>query len=313
MANNNTLYILERMPVRYAGNHYHTGATFIESAGKSYILQNIIDACQHVMLATRTYQAMRAINFLRALLHMLWMTLTVIPVSLALVALRPFVRHSPAAWHGWFYRLAAFWLWLAVWGARVLCGVRWRITGLEHIPREGAAVLLAKHQSAWETLALPALLPRPLAYVFKRELLRIPFFGWALGSLDMIHIDRSQRQASVKLVVSEGRRLLGDGVLVALFPEGTRTARGQQGKYLTSGARLAIECGVPVIPIAITSARCWPPRSFVKTPGVVDMSIGAPIATTGRKGAEVMAEVQQWIEGEMLRLDAPAYAATPQE
>ena len=225
---------------------------------------------------------MRAINFLRALLHMLWMTLTVIPVSLALVALRPFVRHSPAAWHGWFYRLAAFWLWLAVWGARVLCGVRWRITGLEHIPREGAAVLLAKHQSAWETLALPALLPRP-------------------------------RQASVKLVVSEGRRLLGDGVLVALFPEGTRTARGQQGKYLTSGARLAIECGVPVIPIAITSARCWPPRSFVKTPGVVDMSIGAPIATTGRKGAEVMAEVQQWIEGEMLRLDAPAYAATPQE
>lgn len=252
-------------------------------------------------------------NFLRSLLHMLWMVLTVIPWGLSAVVLAPLARRSPRVRHGWFYQLCADWLRMAVWGARAICGVRWRITGMEHVPATGPAVLLCKHQSAWETLALPALLPRPLAYVFKRELLRIPFFGWALGSLDMIHIDRSQRLASVKLVVKEGRRLLQQGVLVTLFPEGTRVARGQRGKYLSSGAQLAVSCGAPVVPIAVTSARCWPPRSFVKVPGVVEVSIGAPIATEGRKSAEVMAEVEQWIEAEMQRLDAEAYAGQPRE
>lgn len=252
-------------------------------------------------------------NFIRSLLHMLWMVVTVIPYSLVLVALRPLARRSPAAWHGWFYRIAAQWLYLAALGARWLCGVRWRITGLEHVPAEGPAVLLCKHQSAWETLALPALLPRPLAYVFKRELLRIPCFGWALGSLDMIHINREQRLAAARLVEKEGRRLLDEGVLVTLFPEGTRVARGQRGKYLSSGAQLAVKCGVPVVPIAVTSARCWPPRGFVKQPGVVEVSIGAPIATEGRKATEVMAEVEQWIEGEMQRLDAEAYVEQPEE
>ena len=246
-------------------------------------------------------------NFLRSLLHMLWMAVTLIPWSLSVVVLAPLARRSPAARHGWFYQMCVDWLRLAVWGARVLCGVRWRVTGLENLPATGPVVVLAKHQSAWETLALPVLLPRTLAYVFKRELLQIPFFGWALGSLDMIHIDRSQKLASVKLVVKEGRRLLDEGVVVTLFPEGTRVARGQRGKYLPSGAQLAVACGAPVVPIALTSARCWPPRGFVKAPGMVEISIGAPIATAGRKGAEVMAQVEQWIEGEMQRLDAEAY------
>ncbi|MBQ9577924.1 MAG: 1-acyl-sn-glycerol-3-phosphate acyltransferase, partial [Ottowia sp.] len=147
----------------------------------------------------------------------------------------------------------------------------------------------------------------------KRELLRIPCFGWALGSLDMIHINREQRLAAARLVEKEGRRLLEQGVLVTLFPEGTRVARGQRGKYLSSGAQLAVKSGAPVIPVAVTSARCWPPRGFVKQPGLVEVSIGAPIATQGRKSAEVMAEVEQWIEGEMLRLDAEAYVEQPQQ
>ncbi|MBR6976221.1 MAG: 1-acyl-sn-glycerol-3-phosphate acyltransferase [Ottowia sp.] len=252
-------------------------------------------------------------NFIRSLLHMLWMVLTVIPWSLLVVVLLPLARRSPEARHGWFYRLCANWLALAVWGAQVLCGVRWRITGMEHLPAEGPAVLLCKHQSAWETFALPALLPRPLAYVFKRELLRIPFFGWALGSLDMIHIDRSKPKAAMREVLKEGQRLLEQGVLVTLFPEGTRVARGQRGTYLHSGAQLAQRCGAPVIPIAVTSARCWPPRGFVKLPGLIEVSIGAPIATDGRKATDVMAEVEQWIEGEMQRLDAEAYVEQPQE
>ena len=154
---------------------------------------------------------------------------------------------------------------------------------------------------------MPAIMPHPLAYVFKKELLRVPFFGWAMGRLDMIHIDRQQRSRAFAKVVQQGRRLMQEGVWVIMFPEGTRIPRGQKGEYKTGGARLAIAAGVPVIPIAVTSARCWPTRAFVKTPGVVDISIGQAIATDQRSAEEVMLEVETWIEAEMRRLDPEAY------
>jgi 1-acyl-sn-glycerol-3-phosphate acyltransferase len=92
-----------------------------------------------------------------------------------------------------------------------------------------------------------------------------------------------------------------------MFPEGTRIARGQKGVYKTGGTRLAIETGVPVIPVAVSSAKCWPRKAFIKTPGIVDISIGKPIASTGRETAELMREVEAWIETEMHRLDPEAY------
>jgi 1-acyl-sn-glycerol-3-phosphate acyltransferase len=152
-----------------------------------------------------------------------------------------------------------------------------------------------------------AIMPHPLAYVFKKELLRIPFFGWAIGSLDMIHIDRKQGAQAFSKVVEQGRRLLAKGTWVIMFPEGTRTARGGQGVYKTGGTRLAIETGAPVVPVAVTSARCWPKKAFIKTPGTVDISIGKPIPSIGREPAELMREVETWIEAEMRRLDAEAY------
>jgi len=170
------------------------------------------------------------------------------------------------------------------------------------------AVLLVKHQSTWETFVMPTLMPHPLAYVFKKERLRVPFFGWAMARMDMIHIDRGQRSQAFAKVVTQGQRLMGDGVWVIMFPEGTRIPRGQVGQYKTGGTRLAIEAGVPVIPIAVTSAKCWPTRAFIKTPGVVDISIGPPIDSTGRTPDELMQEVQTWIEAEMRRLDPEAYA-----
>jgi 1-acyl-sn-glycerol-3-phosphate acyltransferase len=203
------------------------------------------------------------------------------------------------------------WLRLAIWGARVICGVRHRVSGLQHLPsaEEGrAAVLLAsKHQSTWETFAYPTLMPHPLAYVFKRELLYVPFFGWAMGRLDMIHIDRSKRTEAFNKVVEQGQRILGHGSWIIMFPEGTRTPRGSQGVYKTGGTRLALATGTPVVPIAVTSARCWPRKSFVVRPGVVDVSIGKPIPVEGREADELMREVEAWIEGEMRRLDASAY------
>jgi 1-acyl-sn-glycerol-3-phosphate acyltransferase len=151
------------------------------------------------------------------------------------------------------------------------------------------------------------LMPHPLAYVFKRELLYIPFFGWAIGRLDMVHIDRSQRTQAFNKVVEQGKRLLAQGVWVIMFPEGTRIPRGQAGNYKSGGTRLAVATGAPVIPIAVSSARCWPRKAFIKRPGVVDVSIGKPIPSEGRSADELMREVESWIEGEMRRLDPEAY------
>ena len=151
------------------------------------------------------------------------------------------------------------------------------------------------------------LMPHPLAFVFKKELLYVPFFGWAMSRMDMIHIDRSQRSQAFAKVVAQGKRLMAQGTWVIMFPEGTRIPRGQKGVYKSGGSRLAIETGAPVIPVAVTSAKCWPRKAFIKTPGVVDISIGKPIASIGRQPDELMREVEAWIEAEMHRLDPDAY------
>jgi 1-acyl-sn-glycerol-3-phosphate acyltransferase len=242
----------------------------------------------------------------RSLLFLLWLAITVVPWALAMLVLS-------IAWRGTrLYWPTIGWLRLAIFGARVICGVQRRVHGMEHLPdaaNGSAAVLLAsKHQSTWETFAYPTLMPHPLAYVFKRELLYIPFFGWAMGRLDMIHIDRSRRNEAWAKVAEQGRRLFAEGIWVIMFPEGTRTSRGSQGVYKTGAARLAIAANVPVVPIAVTSARCWPRKSFLLRPGVIDISIGRPIPSTGREPEELMREVERWIEAEMRRLDPEAYA-----
>ena len=242
-------------------------------------------------------------NFLRSVLHMLWMVITVIPWATLVVVVSPFMSQRRVYW------LCAGWLRTAVRGGEIILGIRNRITGMENLPQgEGdPAVLLVKHQSTWETFLMPAIMPHPLAYVFKRALLRIPFFGWAIGRLDMIHIDRSKGSEAFNKVVQQGKRLTRQGVWVIMFPEGTRIPRGEKGKYRSGGTRLAIECGAPVVPIAVTSAKVWPRKAFVKRPGVVDISIGKPIPSTGRKADELMREVEAWIEAEMVRLDPEAY------
>ncbi len=232
------------------------------------------------------------------------MLVTVVPYAVAILLGALFgVRGQPL------YRIAAAWLGLCIGGARVMLGIRTRVTGMDNLPlgQKSPAILLLKHQSTFETFLMPTLMPHPLAYVFKKELLQVPFFGWAIGRLDMIHIDRSQGSKSFAKVVTQGKELLAQGIWIIMFPEGTRIARGQAGTYKTGGTRLAVETGAPVIPIAVTSAKCWPPRAFIKTPGVVDVSIGQPIPSTGRDPAELMREVETWIETEMRRLDPDAY------
>lgn len=240
---------------------------------------------------------------LRSLVHVLWMFLTVVPYAIAIVVLSPFAKPYTL------YRIARGWLAQVMRGLTVLCGVRWKVHGMENLPsgETSPAILLVKHQSTLETFLMPVLMPHPLAYVFKRELLYIPFFGWAIGRLDMVHIDRSQRAQAFNKVVEQGKRLLAQGVWVIMFPEGTRIPRGRGGPYKSGGTRLAVATGAPVIPIAVTSGRCWPRKSIMKHPGVVDVSIGQPIPSAGRDADELMREVEAWIESEMRRLDPEAY------
>jgi 1-acyl-sn-glycerol-3-phosphate acyltransferase len=246
------------------------------------------------------------LRLLRSVTFFLWMALTVIPWAVAALVMSIFVRGDPLYW------FCMGWLRVAIWGARVICGVQYRLQGMDRLPAPDAltpVILCPKHQSTWETFAFPTIMSHPLAYVFKKELLLVPFFGWAMGRLDMIHIDRSKRAEAWAKVAEQGRRLMARGVWVIMFPEGTRTPRGSQGVYKSGASRLAVVTGAYLVPIAVSSAKCWPRKSFLLRPGVIDVSIGQPIASAGRDADELMREVESWIEGEMRRLDPEAYAA----
>lgn len=238
---------------------------------------------------------------LRSALFSLFLVVLTIPYAIACFIAFPFMGAHRRYW------MVTGWCRTVLLALRVLCGVRYRVDGRHNLPR-GPVVLLSKHQSAWETLAFPAIMPTPLCYVFKRELLRVPFFGWALGMLKMIHIDRKRGGPRAFLsVIKQGRERLADGSWVVMFPEGTRTPVGRSGLYKSGGARFAIEVGAPVVPIALNAGHCWPRNSFVKHPGEIVVSIGPAIDSTGLASETLNRRVADWIEAEMRRIDAPAY------
>ena len=200
------------------------------------------------------------------------------------------------------YRIITLWTHCMIWAARAICGIRYRVVGAENIPQQ-PCIILAKHQSAWETLAFQLIFP-PQVWVLKRELLRVPFFGWGLAMLSPIAIDRSSRREALQQLVEQGRQRLDAGFCIVIFPEGTRIPPGQRGKYRPGGARLAVQTGTPVLPVAHNAGRCWGRNAFLKRPGIVTVSIGAPIDPAGIDAETLIGRVEQWIEDEMLRLDA---------
>ncbi len=246
-----------------------------------------------------------ALAALRSALFVTWGVLTLVPWATVAVLISPFVTPTRLYW------FCSAWGKLLLWGWAAIAGVRPRLLGLERLPlgRRDAVVLLAKHQSALETLALFAWMPHPLAFVFKRELLYIPFFGWALGRMDMVHIDRRRRAEAFHKVAAQGRRLAAQGTWVIMFPEGTRIERGESGHYKTGGSRLAIDTGLAVQPVACATAKVWPPRSLLLRPGVYEISVGPAIASAGHTPESLMAQTRDWIEAEMRRLDPEAYRA----
>ena len=205
------------------------------------------------------------------------------------------------------YRFISTWSRLMLAGAESILGIRYRVLGAENLPPP-PFIVLAKHQSAWETLAFQVIFP-PQVWVVKRELLWIPFFGWGLAMLAPIAIDRASGPRALKQLLEQGRERLARRFCIVIFPEGTRVAPGRRGNYQVGGAWLAVKTATPVLPVAHNAGELWRRRAFVKRPGVVTVSIGAPIDTRQLTPEALIRRVEDWIEREMQRIgnqDRPA-------
>lgn len=198
------------------------------------------------------------------------------------------------------HRFVNLWTRASMWLLRRLNGVEIEVSGRENIPTGEPVVVMANHQSQWETFYLQ-LLVFPQVTVLKRELLWVPFFGWGLALLQPIAIDRSKPVQAMKTVLREGKRRLGAGISVLIFPEGTRQPPGQVGKFNAGGAKLACHAGRRVLPIAHDAGHCWPARSILRRPGRIRLRIGPPIACEAGPEA-LIGETEQWIRGALAEL-----------
>ena len=201
------------------------------------------------------------------------------------------------------YKLADIWIDCFMFMLKRCCGLSYEVEGLEHIPQGKAAIILCKHQSAWETLALRQFIS-PQTAVLKKSLLRIPFGGWALATLKPIAIDRKNQREALQMLISQGTARLQEGLFVVIYPEGTRVAPGVSGKFNAGGAMLAHKSGFPVIPLAHNAGEFWPRNSFIKYPGVIKVKIGPPIDTANKKSKDINAEAEHWITQAMLEIEA---------
>lgn len=203
------------------------------------------------------------------------------------------------------FRFITGWCLLNLIGARLICGIRHRVIGAENIPpRSEPHLVMSKHSSTWETLSLNFLFP-PLAFVAKKELLSIPFFGWAFTLASPITIDRKAGQDAMTQIVTQGRERLRQGFWIVVYPEGTRIRAGTRAHYKSGGARLAMALGIPIVPVAHNAGYLWPKGVLGKRPGTVTVSIGPPIRPEGKDMQRLIGEVESWIENEVARLGDP--------
>ena len=217
-------------------------------------------------------------------------TLVFTPIALAAVLLPYRFR----------WRAVTQWSRFNVYWLSLTCGVQCEVDGLDNVPSE-PAVVLSKHESAWETLALQRYFA-PQVWVLKRELLRIPFFGWGLATMRPIAIDRGTGPGAFEQMLEQGRERLASGCWVVVFPEGTRAPPGVRRPFKKGGARLAVHTGRPVVPVAHNAGDCWPKNSFFKYPGTIRVVIGTPVDTAGRSPAEVSRLAEQWIDDTLGRI-----------
>ena len=242
-------------------------------------------------------------NAIRSTLFMAWALLwSVLSAPLVVIA-APLLRGL------WGYRFGKLWRLGMQWGVENLLGIRPQVIGLENMPQE-PCVILAKHQSAWETMTLQDLVPSGAycVFVLKKELLKVPLVGWGLAAMKMISIDRAAGKDALEQVATQGRERLQQGFYVIVFPEGTRVAPGQKKRYKPGGAYLATRVGCKVVPIAHNAGELWPRQAFLKKPGTITVSIGPAFDATGMTELEVNRRAEAWIEEEMHRISPHRYS-----
>jgi 1-acyl-sn-glycerol-3-phosphate acyltransferase len=201
----------------------------------------------------------------------------------------------------WRFHLLLLWNRFVIWWLRITCDIQLNLVDHNGGPLPPPHVILAKHQTIWETVFLQYYF-QPMSTILKRSLLRVPFFGWGMALLKPIAIDRSSPMKALRQVKQQGGQRLAQGLNLLVFPEGTRTPPGQVGQYARSGVEVAAAAGVSVIPVAHNAGDCWPGKRFLKYPGTITMVIGRPIATANRNSREATEEVKQWIEGQIAQM-----------
>jgi 1-acyl-sn-glycerol-3-phosphate acyltransferase len=210
------------------------------------------------------------------------------------------------------FAMARGWARSCLWMLDHLCGLHFIVEGRERIPA-GTHIVMSKHTSAWETVALFVIFP-PHVWVLKRELLWVPLMGWGLKVLRPIAIDRSAGHRAVNQVIEQGQERLAEGLWIVIFPEGTRVAVGETRKYGLSGALLAAAAGKLVVPVSHNAGEFWPRRGILKKPGTIRVIIGEPITAAGKDPRDLNSEIRAAIEGGLARIAnvAPEVGVNPQ-
>ncbi len=200
------------------------------------------------------------------------------------------------------FRIAVIKIWIAItlWTLKVFCGLKYEVEGLENIPQDGF-IIMSKHSSTWETLALQKFF-EPLVWVVKRELTRLPFFGWALLAMNAIALNRGTGRKAINQLISESKAHMDKGRILMLFPEGTRVLPTQHKPFKLGGAIVSQRTGYAVLPIAHNAGEFWPRHSWIKWPGTIRVVIGKPISPDGKKPEQIIAEVGDWITRECERI-----------
>lgn len=242
------------------------------------------------------------ISFLRSLLYLIILVMTTPPYMLLYIAIS---FPLPLRWR---HKLAMPWVRFAIWLVKHVLGIPYRLIGAENIPPH-AVIVFSKHQSAWETLVLQEVF-KDAVFVWKKEIKKLPFFGWALALTPMIPIDRGAGKEAIRHLVEIGRQRLQEGYTVIIFPEGTRAPPGGQQRYKGGGAFLATATGVPVVPVALNSGEFWGKNALFKKSGIVTVSVGPAIAPTGLSASDILSRAETWIEAEMRRISPQLYRDT---
>ncbi|MEH6456125.1 MAG: lysophospholipid acyltransferase family protein [Cocleimonas sp.] len=235
-----------------------------------------------------------AFLYVRAIFFWIGFGVSFIIVGLMAPFLFPFSREVC-------YRALLPWCTFNVWWIKVTCGIKYNLIGAENIDLNNNGIILGNHQSTWETMAIPANFP-PISWVLKKELFKLPFFGWALSLVQPIAIDRKAGKSAMEQIKTKGKERLDSGNWVCIFPEGTRVLPGVKARYRMGGALLAQHSGYPVYPVAHNAGEFWPRHSFIKHPGTITLSIGKPFSVEGLNPDEINDKVRSWIDAEIAKM-----------